>query len=90
MIKLNEKCKVDRRIPLCDYIKNSPREISTICTVNSQTFIDIPRVGSVIPLLSSYLDLNFDVLHAATDNSFADATDIELVNLGPIALFSIS
>ena len=37
---------------------------------------------------NSHLDLNFDVLHAATNDRYADDDDIRLVNLGPIALFS--
>ena len=40
-------------------------------------------------MLNSYLELNFDVLHAATGNRYADANDIRLINLGVIALFSI-
>ena len=39
-------------------------------------------------LLNSYLELNFDVLHAATNNRYVGGNDIRLVNLGPIALFS--
>ena len=39
-------------------------------------------------MLNSYLELNFDVLQAATINRYLDSNDIRLVNLGPIALFS--
>ena len=39
-------------------------------------------------MLNSYLELNFDVLHARTNNRYANDNDIRLVNLGPIALFS--
>ena len=39
-------------------------------------------------MLKSYLDLIFDVVHAATKNKYADNNDIRLVNLGPFALFS--
>ena len=39
-------------------------------------------------MLNSYLDLNFDVLHAATGNRYVDNLDIRLVNIGPIALLS--
>ena len=39
-------------------------------------------------MLNSYSELIFDVLHAATGNRYADNNDIQLVNLGPIALFS--
>ena len=38
--------------------------------------------------MNSYLDLNFDVLHAATNKRYADCVKRRLVNLGPIALFS--
>ena len=73
----------------CDYIRYSPSELSLINTANSQSYINIPRGDSVISLLNSFLDLNFDVFHAANpDNRYADGDDIRLVNLGPIALFS--
>ena len=88
MFKLNEKYEINRDILKCDYIRYSPSEISTINTANSQVYINIPREDSVISLLNSYLELNFDVLHAATNNRYADGNDIRLVNLGPIALFS--
>ena len=39
-------------------------------------------------MLNSYIELNFDVLKAATSNRYADSDDIRLMNLGPIALFS--
>ena len=87
MFNLCEKYEVDRRILKCDYTRYSPSEISTINTANSQIYINIPREDSVISLLNSYLDLNFDVVHAATNNRYADGNDIRLVNLGPIALF---
>ena len=88
MFKLNEKYEIDRRILKCDYIRYSPSEISTINTPNSQIYINIPREDSVNSLLNSYIEINFDVLKAATSNRYADADDIRLINLGPIALFS--
>ena len=88
MFKLSEKYEIDRRILKCDYIRYLPAEISTIDTANSQIYINIPREDSVISLLNSYLELNFDILHAADNNRYVDANDIRLVNLGPIALFS--
>ena len=39
-------------------------------------------------MLNSYLELNFDVLHAGTNNRYVDGNDIRLVNMGPVALFS--
>ena len=88
MFKLNEKYEINRDILKCDYIRYSPSEISTINTTNSQVYINIPREDSVISLLNSYLELDFDVLHAATNNRYVDGNDIRLVNLGSIGLFS--
>ena len=88
MFKLSEKDSINRDILKCDYIRYSPSEISKINTPNSQVFINIPREDSVISLLNSYLELSYDVLHAATNNRYANGNDIKLVNLGPIALFS--
>ena len=88
MFKLSENYEVDRRIQKCDYIRYSPAEISTINTANSQIYINIPREDSVISLLNSYIELNFDVIRVDNSNRYVDANDIRLVNLGPIALFS--
>ena len=88
MFKLSENYEIDRRILKCDYIRYSPAEISTINTANSQIYINIPRESSIISLLKSYLELNFDVLHAANINRYVNDNDIRLVNLGSIALFS--
>ena len=89
MFKLSEKYSINRDITKCDYIRYSPSEITTINTANSQVYINIPREDNVISLLKSYLEINFDVLNAATNNRYVDGNDIRLVNLGPIALFSI-
>ena len=88
MFKLGENYEIDRRILKCDYIRYSPSEISTINTPSSQIYINIPREDSVISLLNSYIEINFDVLHGAANNRYIDAIDIRLVNLGPVALFS--
>ena len=88
MFKLSEKYEINRHILKCDYIRYSPSEISTINIANSQVYINIPREDSIISLLNSYIELNFDVLHAATNNRYADGIDIRLANLGPIGLFS--
>ena len=88
MFKLNEKYETNRDILKCDYIRYSPPEINTINTANSQVYINIPREDSVISLLNSYLELNFDVLHVTTNNRYVDSNDIRLVNLGSIGLFS--
>ena len=89
MFKLSEKYSINRDILKCDYIRYSPSEISTINTTNSQVYINKSREDSVISLLNSYLELNFDVLHAANNNRYVDGKDMRLINLGSIALFSI-
>ena len=68
MFKRSEKYQIDRRFPKCDYIRFSPPEFSKINTSNSQVYINIPREDSVISLSNSYIDLNFDVLQAASHN----------------------
>ena len=87
MFILNEKNEINRNILNYDFIRYSPSEISNINTPTSQVYFIIPREDSVISLLISYLKLNFDVLHAATNNRYIDGIDRRLVNLGPIALF---
>ena len=72
----------------CGFIRYSLSEISTINTRNSVIYIILPREDSVISLLNSYIEINFDVLHAATGNGYVDGDNIRLVNLGPIGLFS--
>ena len=69
----------------CDFIRYSPSEIRTLKIPSSQKYIDIPREDSVINLLKSYLELNFDVLQAATGNRYADGADIGLINLAVFA-----
>ena len=70
MFKLSENYEKDRRILKCDYIRYSPADLSTITTANSQVYINIPREDSVISLLNSYMELNFDVLHSTTNNKY--------------------
>ena len=88
MFKLSEKYEIDRRILKCDYIRYSSAEISTINTANSQIYINIPREDSVVSLLNSYIELNFDVLRVDNNNRYVDANDIRLVSMGAIASFS--
>ena len=44
-------------------------------------YFDIPRENSAISLLNSYLGLNFDILHAATSNRYADGDVIILIQV---------
>ena len=88
MFKLNENNEVDRRILKCDCIRYNPAETSTVNTPKSQIYINIPRDDSVISLLNSYLDLNFEVIKRADNSRYGNGNDIKPVNLGSIALFS--
>ena len=88
MFKLNENFEVHRRILKCDCIRYSPAETSTINIPNSQISIDIPREDSVISLLKSYLDIFFEVIQKNDKSRYANGSDIKLVKLGPIVLFS--
>ena len=88
MFKLSEKYQIDRSILKCNYIRYSLSEISTMNTPNSQIYFIIPRENSVVSLLNSYLEVNFDVVKATTIDRYANGDNIRLVNLGPIALFS--
>ena len=89
MFKLSENYEIDRKILKCDYFRYSPSEISTIKTPNSQIYINVPREESVVSLLNSYLELNFDVLQAPSGNGYADGADRRIINLAVIALLSI-
>ena len=89
MFKLNEKFEVVRKILKCWYIRYSSSDIYTINTAVSQIFINIPRKASVISLLNSYFDLNFNVLFSATNNRYVNGNELRLVNLDPVVLSSI-
>ena len=89
MFRLSENYEVDRRILKCDYIRYSPAETSTINTPNSQIYNNTPREDSVIRLLNSYLDLNFEVIKKTDNSRDGNGNDLGLINLCAIALFSI-
>ena len=88
MIKLTEIYDVDGKIPKTDFVRYSSLGISTLNTCDFQIFIKKPLEESVVYLLISYLDLNFDVLHSAIGNRYANRNDIRLVVLSLLAFFS--
>ena len=59
-------------------------------TRNSQIFINIPRQDSVISLVKSYLDLNFEVIKRDDISRYSNGIELRLIYLWPIALFSNS
>ena len=72
----------------CDYIGYSPAETSTRNTRDSQIYINITEDGSVISLLYSYLDLNFEVTKEADKSRYGNGNDIRLFNSRPVAFSS--
>ena len=88
LFSLGNTHEVDRSLLIFDYIRSSPLSFYQIDTGKVQFFCDIPRKSSVLSLKDSYLELPFDVLHAADDTVYAVANEIRLVNLGPTHLFS--
>ena len=88
MFKLNEKNENNRNILKCDYIRYSPSEISTKTQLILKYIYQYTQRRFCYISVNSYLELNFDVLHAATNNRYVDGNDIRLVNLGNVALFS--
>ena len=87
MFKIIESYEVDRRILKPEYIRYSPAEKTTNNTPNNQIYINISRQESVISLLNSYLELNFEFIKKADKSRYATGDDIRLVNLGPLVLF---
>ena len=72
MFKLSEENEINGNFLKCAYIRYSPSEISTTNDANSQIYIKIPREDSVIILLNSYLEIIFDIFHAATLYRYAE------------------
>ena len=89
MFKLKENTEIVRKVLNCDYIRYSLAETSTINKLDSQIQINIPREDSVLSLLISYLDRNFEVIEKTDISRYANGNDIRLINLGPIVSFSI-
>ena len=86
MIRLIEKQDLDRKIKKWDCIRYSLVETSTINTSKVQIYINIPKEDSVISLVISYLDLNFEVIEKADESRYANGNYTRLVNLGCFAI----
>ena len=56
-------------------------------TPKNQMYITIPREDPVVSLLTSYFELNFEVTEKADNARYGDGSELNLGNLGPIALF---
>ena len=89
MFKLNENYELDRKILKCDNIRYSTTETSTLKTPNSQLYVNKSREHSVVSVLNSYLDLNFEVIRTTDISRYANGNDIQLVNRGLIVSLSV-
>ena len=89
MFELNEKNEVGRKVLKYSYIRNISAETSTKNTPNSHIYINLPREDSIISFLNSYFNLNFEATKKADNSRYGNSNDKRLVNLFPIALFSI-
>ena len=76
MLKLNDNYEVALRSIKCDDIRYSPSEISTISTGTSKfcTNLDTFQLF-LVSLLNIYLELNFGVLHAVDNTTYAIGSD---------------
>ena len=88
MFQFKVKYEGNASILKCDYGCISNAETSTINTHTSQIYINNPGEDSVISLLNSYIELKLEVIKKADESTHVNCTDIRLVILGPIALFS--
>ena len=86
MFKLNGNNEVDQRILKCVIIRHSHAETSTINTPNSQMYNNIHKEDSVISLLNSCLQTNFEVIRKTDNSKYAKGNEVKLVNLVAFAL----
>ena len=61
LFELNENYEIGVRTRKCDYLRCPRPKTPTMNTPDSQLYINLPREDSVISLLNSYLDLNFEL-----------------------------
>ena len=87
MFSLKSKYTLEKPIHKIDFIKYSPSSLATININNSNISISLPREDACICLQNSYISSEFEVLK--NDNTrYANNDKINLVNFGPVALFS--
>ena len=87
LFSLKNKYDIDKPIRKIDFIKYSPSSLATINNSNSNISINFPREDAYIYLQNSFISLEFEVLKN-DDTIYADGDEINLVNFGPVALFS--
>ena len=81
------KYAMDKPIHKIDFIKYSPSSLATINNNNSNISIIFPGEDAYICLQNSNILLELEVLKN-DDTRYADGDQINLINFGPVALFS--
>ena len=87
MFSLKNKYTLEKPILKIDFIKYSPSSLATVNNANSNISVSLPREDAYICLQNSFISLEFEVLKN-NNTRFADGDEINLVNFGPISLFS--
>ena len=65
-----------------------PSDLGTANTANSHLYYNTHRKKSVISLINSFIELNYEVVRANDNNRYAERRDIKVVNVGLVAFFS--
>ena len=87
MFSLKSKYTLEKPIHKIDLLKYIPSSLATINNANSNISVSLPREDAYICLQNSCISLEFEVLK--NDNTrYANGDEINLVNFGPVALFS--
>ena len=87
MFSLKSKYTLEKFFQKIDFIKYSPSSLATINNNHSNTSISLPREDAYICLQNSNISLEFEVL-SNDDTRFNDGDEINLVNFGPVPLFT--
>ena len=87
MFSLKNKYTLEKPIHKIVFIRYNPSSLATIKNANSNVSISLPREDAYICLQNSFISLEFEVLKN-NNTRFVDGDEINLVNFGPISLFS--
>ena len=87
MFRFSEGHLINRSILGREPIRNTPQTKLTAKRVYEQFYNDILREDSEKPLEERRLELKSEVIQD-NNQAFADASNIRLVNIDPVALFS--
>ena len=84
---VEKKYAFDKPIHKIDFINYRPNSLALINNNNSNISISLPRQDAYNCLESSYISVDFEALKQ-DDTRYADDDQINLINFGPVALFS--